>query len=88
MLNPAFSVAHMRQMSKDVCHSPRTRMITVSPAVPIFYGVAHKVRLPNIKWTMPPQFTFFQLGNTLGSKLATGAQEVSFFRVSILHCNH
>jgi len=76
MLNPVFSIAHMRQMSKDVCCSSHARMITVYLVVPIFYEVTHKVCSQNVTWTVPSQFAFSQLGDTLESKLATGAQEV------------
>jgi hypothetical protein len=41
MLNPVFSIAHMREMSKD---GFLTNKILISPSlVPIFYEVTHKV---------------------------------------------
>jgi hypothetical protein len=41
MLNPVFSIAHMREMSKDGFLANK---ILISPSlVPIFYEVTHKV---------------------------------------------
>lgn len=42
MLNPVFSIAHLRQMSKDVSFS-KNHLTVIPLLVPMFYEVTHKV---------------------------------------------
>ena len=79
MLNPVFSISHMREMGTNfVCfHHDCANIDTKS--VPIFYAVAHKV-IPfrcndhlDFKWFYK---SIIQLQNTFQKKLQNGPEEV------------
>jgi hypothetical protein len=44
MLNPVFSIAHLRQMSEDVSPIKEKSRRNALFSVPMFYEVTHKVR--------------------------------------------
>ena len=76
MLNPVFSIAHMRGMSEPF-YTPLFRQgLLIDPLVPTFYNVAHKVHFLSITPLSFDLSPCLKLRDTFAHRVKDRPQEV------------